>query len=92
MFLPKTHTYNTNTCNYCVVCKWCHKRHFKKDAFLIKEGPVDRYFCDANCSLKWAKYRHVIGVSHIVKMGPDQRRAALGDKTIDKYLSEFYGI
>jgi hypothetical protein len=55
--------------------------------FVIRDGPMDRWFCDANCALKWAEYRHDKRVAHVVKMPVGLREEYLKGKTIDEFIS-----
>lgn len=55
--------------------------------FCVRDGPIDRWFCDANCSVKFATYRHMIGVEHVVKMDSRTRAQYLKGITIDEFIS-----
>jgi hypothetical protein len=74
-------------CTYCVVCRWCHKRDVKKHMFVVRDGPIDRWFCDADCSVKWTEYRHHEAMAHVVKMSVQKRKEYLQGKTIDEFIS-----
>ena len=88
MFIPsdQRHMYR-HTCEHCISCRWCYTRRLRNDAFRIKDGPGDFFFCDTDCSSKWCKYRHVVGLAHIVKMPADLRQIALEGRTIDEYIA-----
>ena len=59
-----------------------------KDLFTLRDGPADHRFCDADCAAKWVQYRHMIGVAHVVRMGPELRKEYLKGKTIDEFISD----
>ena len=86
MFIPRN-TRKAMPCTYCVVCRWCHERNLKKHMFVVRDGPIDRWYCDANCAVKWAEYRHHIGVAHVLKMPVGIRKEYLKGKTIDQFIS-----
>lgn len=58
--------------------------------FKVKQGPSEFLFCDANCAEKFVKYRHVIGVAHILKMSPTTRNEYLKGQLIDDYISDYF--
>ena len=58
-----------------------------KDCFTLKDGPANHRFCDTDCSSKWVKYRHMIGVAHVVKMPRELRNVYLNNHTIDEFIS-----
>lgn len=84
MFIPR----DRHHCNHCSSCKWCHTRNLVKDCFTLRDGPVDHRFCDGDCAAKWVKYRHMIGVAHVVRMPPCIRAEYLEGKTIDEFISD----
>jgi len=85
MFIPKP--LPMRGCTHCTRCRWCLLRNWRKDLFKLKNGPVDCYFCDADCAAKFVKYRHMIGVAHILKMNECIRVAYLDGMTLDDYIS-----
>lgn len=85
MFIPKSRP--MGTCTQCAQCRWCVSRNWRRDLFKLKNGPIEHYFCDADCAAKFVQYRHVIGVAHILKMDKDSRIAYLGNITLDDYIS-----
>eukprot|EP00966_Prymnesium_polylepis_P230488 5333491-Prymnesium_polylepis.1 len=86
MFLPKY----TRNVKCRVVCKWCHARCDVKECFTLRDGPADHQFCNTVCSSKWVKYRHAIGVAHIVRMQPVHvmRIEYLKGKSIDQFITD----
>lgn len=48
---------------------------------------MDRWFCDADCAVKFTEYRHNIGVAHVLKMPISIRKEYLKGKTIDEFIS-----
>ena len=48
---------------------------------------MDRYFCDTECSGKWVKYRHMIGVADVIKMDKETRENFLKGSSIDEFIS-----
>lgn len=63
-------------------------RGFRKDMFKLKNGPTEFWFCDTTCSSKFVMYRHVQGISHILKMDNSDRKAYLEGEAIDDYISK----
>lgn len=55
--------------------------------FCVRDGPIDRWFCDANCSLKFAEYRHNPGTYLLLKMNRQEREQYLKGMTIDEFIS-----
>ena len=58
----------------------------KPNFFCVKEGPMERWFCDADCAAKYVKYRHMVGVSHVLKMDPLQRKMYLDGRSLDDFI------
>lgn len=54
----------------------------------MHDGPAHHQFCDADCAYKWVRYRHTIGVAHIVRMPPLMRSEYLKGRTIDQFISD----
>ena len=48
---------------------------------------MDRYFCDTECSGKWVRYRHMIGVADVIKMDKETRENFLKGSSIDEFIS-----
>ena len=85
MFIPRD-TRRTR-CEHCIVCRWCHARMLRSEAFRMKDGPQDFHFCDTECSNKWLKHRHVIGLAQIVKMPAIMRTEYLRGRSIDEFVA-----
>ena len=71
-----------------MLCKWCYTRGLRRGSYRFRDGPVDHWFCTEECGRKWVKYRHVIGVAHVVKMPSGVRTEYLKGKTIDEFISD----
>jgi hypothetical protein len=85
MFIPRnTHKHSVLK---LVVCRWCHEHNLKKHMFVVRDGPIDRWFCDTNCAAKWTENRHCIGVAHVLKMSSSIRQQYLKGKTIEEFIS-----
>lgn len=74
-------------CRHCVRCRWCLNRGWRKEMFKVKDGPSEYWFCDADCSAKFVKYRHIIGTAHILRMDIVMRNEYLKGMTLDDYIS-----
>ena len=70
------------------ICKWCHTRHKKLDVLLVKDGPIDRYYCDFDCLSKYDSFRHSVGVANVLKLSFRERIEYLEGKTIDEFISD----
>jgi hypothetical protein len=88
MFIREAHEPMRTVCNWSMHCRWCHKHDVKKNMFCVKDGPVEHWFCDADCADRWVVWRHVIGVAHVVRMTPHARSEHLKGDSIDNYISE----
>jgi hypothetical protein len=86
MFITKQRQRMPN-CTHCACCRWCLTRDLRKNMFKLRNGPIDYYFCDADCSELFVRYRHVIGIAHILKMSAENRDKYLGGKTLMDYIS-----
>lgn len=85
MFISKD---TRKICRHCGYCRWCMARNWRDMLFKVRQGPSEFLFCDACCAAKFVKYRHVIGVAHILKMSPTARSEVLKGQSIDDYISK----
>ena len=68
-------------------CWWCCKRAATKDMFKLRDGPLDWYFCDSEHALDWLEHRHSsVEANRLLRMLPDDRAKALGERTIEEVL------
>lgn len=69
----------------CMVCRWCQDVGFKKDMFVVRNGPQDTWFCDATCVGEWVDHRHKPEVRRVLRMSAWERASFLNGVSMTSF-------
>mgnify|MGYP006248336657 CR=1 FL=1 len=71
-------------------CHWCVETKPKRALFKVREGPIDRHFCDVMHAELWLQYRHTEKAHKLCRMPPKERREYLNGRTMEDEISRLF--